>query len=446
MRLNPEFRRNLSLELTPHRLVAMPLVILLVCLLAFALAGRERGLNAAGWAAFWLYAAITVFWGTQLACNSVLNEFRDKTWDTQRLSALSPWTIAWGKLLGGTVFAWYGGAICIPVFVVSRVFGLPDGSPAIAWPALALALTGGALLLHAAGLLFSLLLPRGGQRSSSHSIALLLFGVVAAWPLAMGLTMREPVQWWGANWSTPWFCVASCWTFAAWAVTGVHRRLCVELQVRTTPAVWLAFAVFLTFYSAGFAVGRIDNMPAPTVLAAAGFVVCLLLTYVSAWVEKRDAITVRRLLLRARNAERRRCLEEMPCWLATAPLALMFSLFLLVQDHTPYAPEKFDGRIAALALVAVLMAVRDIGLLYFFSFSRSGRNAEMTTVIYLVILYWPMPALLSAVGAAPVAAALLPFMSEQPGMAIAAALAQAALVVWLAVARWRKQVQAVSSS
>jgi hypothetical protein len=445
MRLNPEFRRNVTLELTTHRLVVLPAVIALICLLAYVVAG-DGGLRAAGWAAFWLYAAITIFWGTQLACASVLDEFRDKTWDSQRLSALGPWTIAWGKLLGGTVVAWYGGAICLLVFVATRVLEPIARMNEMSWLLLALAMTGSALLMHASGLLFSLLLPRAGQRSSSNSIALLMFGVVAGVPLVLGMISREPVFWWGRHWDSASFAVASCWSFAAWAVTGVYRRLCAELQVRTTPSVWLGLAAFLTLYLAGFAIGRSSSISMITVIAAAGFTVTIGLTYVSAWVEKRDAITVRRLILRMKSGDRRRTLEEMPCWLVTAPLALVFSLYLSVQAAGLDLPGPLSGKLPIMALVAMLMAVRDIGLLYFFSFARNGRNPEMTTAIYLIVLYWPLPALLSAIGLAPVAGFVLPYAAGNAAMALIIAAAQAALVVWLAHARWREHLKAMATA
>ena len=202
MSLNPEFRRNLALELTTHPLLAMPGVMLLAFLLAYALARDLGGLRAVGWTAFGLFGGITVFWGTQLASASVLDEFRDNTWDTQRLSALGPWTLTWGKLLGGTV--------------------------------------------------------------------------------------------------------------------------------------------------------------------------------------------------------------------------------------------------SAMALVATLLALRDIALLYFFSFAQNGRNAEMTAVIYLVLLYWLVPALLSAVGLAPLAQLILPHFAGNMVFAVFVSAAQTALFGWLALARRQKFVSAVA--
>jgi len=110
--MNPELRRNLWLELSTHRLVAMPAVLFLVFVL---FASR----NVGDWAeivfttAVGLFIVIVPLWGTYKAAESVTDEVRDRTWDWQRLSALDPWRMTWGKLAGATAFTWYGAAICM---------------------------------------------------------------------------------------------------------------------------------------------------------------------------------------------------------------------------------------------------------------------------------------------------------------------------------------------
>lgn len=445
MTRNPEFRRNLLLELTTHRLLAMPAVLLLGFMLAYAVGGSEGALRRTGWVALGLYAAITLFWGTQLAIASVIDEFRDRTWDTQRLSALGPWTLTWGKLLGGPVFAWYGGAICVPVFVLGMLARTGGAPPEFSvFPMVALML-GGAVLVHALGVLSGLLLPRGGQRNSSLSVAfLLLFAAMSGWPLIMGAMGADPVSWWGVQWDSAWFSVVTCWLFAAWAVTGVYRIFCAELQVRTMPVAWVGFAAFLSIYLCGFAVGRVDDISIATLFAAIAFAVTLTMTYLSVWVEKRDVISVRRLVLRYRTGDRRRTLEEMPCWLATAPLALLFALYLLLCGEVLPFPGIPRGPLSAMALVLCLLALRDIALLYYFSFAKNVRNAGTTAIVYLVLLYWLLPALLASMNLTPLAQLVFPPMNDSPLLAIVVSIAQAGLAGWLAATRWQQRVDAVA--
>src|SRR5262245_21255916 len=108
--MNPELQRNFWLELTTRRLIMMPIVLGIVFLTAAA-NGDNGGLQAAGGVARVLFYIVVVFWGTRVAASAVVGEIRDRTWDGQRLSALTPSQMLTGKLLGATSYQWYGGII-----------------------------------------------------------------------------------------------------------------------------------------------------------------------------------------------------------------------------------------------------------------------------------------------------------------------------------------------
>ncbi len=106
--MNPEFRRQLWLEITPQRLIIMPLVLASIATLnsnAGNIFGPHLGVK--------IYLVFMLVWGTRRAISSLADEIRDKTWDTQKMSALSAWDMTMGKMFGGTIFVWYGGAICL---------------------------------------------------------------------------------------------------------------------------------------------------------------------------------------------------------------------------------------------------------------------------------------------------------------------------------------------
>jgi len=104
--MNPELRRNLWLELTPHRLIAAPVVLLLVLLLVSS--RDERPWPAVYSTASVILVLLVHFWGTRKAAEGVTEEVRERTWDWQRLSSLGPWSMTWGKLAGTAAFPWYG--------------------------------------------------------------------------------------------------------------------------------------------------------------------------------------------------------------------------------------------------------------------------------------------------------------------------------------------------
>ena len=104
----------------------------------------------------------------------VMEEARDRTWDAQRMSAIGPWAMTWGKLLGAPAFAWYGGLILMLIYLATARYATV---PVLRTAA---SLVCGALLLHAIALNASVLAARKGvgYRGSSILIIVLLLLVV----------------------------------------------------------------------------------------------------------------------------------------------------------------------------------------------------------------------------------------------------------------------------
>src|SRR5471030_1251125 len=126
--MNPEFVRNVWLELTPRRMLMM------AGLLALTFFATSLG-GVMGWApsgaASVLYYLIVVIWGARNASMSVVGEIRDRTWDMQRLSSLGAGTMTWGKLFGSTIYNWFGGAFCLVLVMVNIVTHLGTATAAI---------------------------------------------------------------------------------------------------------------------------------------------------------------------------------------------------------------------------------------------------------------------------------------------------------------------------
>ncbi len=119
MSINPEFRRNLWLELTPSRLVGMPVILGTLLYLAYLLDNEQYAESVANTALI-LFGLLAVLWGTRLASEALITEIRDHTWDSQRMSVIGPWSMTWGKLLGSTIYPWYGALLCLLVYITSQ--------------------------------------------------------------------------------------------------------------------------------------------------------------------------------------------------------------------------------------------------------------------------------------------------------------------------------------
>lgn len=440
--LNPEFRRNLWLELTPHRLIAMPLLLALVVALVYV-ASAEKMEGVATTAAV-IAGLLLLVWGARSTGDSVLEEVRGRTWDAQRMSAIGPWAMTWGKLLGAASFSWYGGAMALAVLLWTTPRGWPH-SPVKLGALLAAA----GVLAQAAACLAGLSAARKGQpQRTSIGIWLVVLMLFLLGPSIGFLTSeQQPVAWWGRSYGAMNFALASVACFAAWGVFGVYRSLCGELQVRTTPWAFALFALFLTAYVAGFwTVPGIDlELRGRTALLVCGLLVCGTLTYIQLFSERTGVIVFRRVqvsLARVKSAAGpralRRALEELPCW--TVGFALTGAFCALGVALLP--PGAFGGmsvRNAALVpLPLFLLLARDICIFLFFAFARQPRRVEGATLLYLAVLYGIVPWLLRAADLHDLAELVLPAVFEYPGKAIAVAAVHFAIAAAFMVWRLRK--------
>lgn len=418
-RLNPELRRYLWLELSPARLVGMPVVIGALMLLVGAWAfepGRVLGgprmlegmatLGSAG------FVVLVLFWGARLAANAVVREIAGRTWDQQRLSSAGAWTMTWGKLAGSTVFVAYGCLLLLLLTLVSlacwQVFygGVEATFRAPLWAVLvqaAVGLIAFAVLVEASVMLIAMtaVARRETGRQLDVSIAQIVV-IVVAFSLFSSFSNQgggADLVWYGLAIDELWFAVASLVAFAGWAVIGLWRRMRVELQVRNWPVMWPLFVLFAAFWAAGFAQGQ-----AAVVVAA---VVILMAGYIPAVLEQPDPVRLRRLFGALAQRDARTALRFLPLWLVNHALALLAvavaALVLLGGNDGEGAQagiESIDGlAFAAGTLVAFYFFVtRDLLLLVFAALGRGGRRAFATWLLWMAVLYGLVPMILAALG------------------------------------------------
>ena len=429
--MNPELRRNLWLEITAHRLLAMP-AILGLSFLALAAIDKSGAVGNVSLSALAGFGLLATLWGARLAANSIIDEMADKTWDWQRLSTLNPWTMTWGKLFGSTAFAWYGGLICLAVFLVTA------SATQISSPyRLALSVVLLTVILHAAGIAAALHTSRRGGPPPRRSIGLLMVFVliyIVPFTMARAWGGKEVVNWYGFECNGLDFLLGSSAVFAAWAVIGAYRAMCQSLAVRTTPWVWVAFLLFVTAYSAGFGItaGKYGLSPAQA-LALAGIATGLIFTYVMLFTEPTGPIVLRRVAQKARLQQWRRAWQEMPCWPITWVFAAVCALILAGIGNAGGQSPWPDWAIAPLPFV--LLAARDAGIFLFFAAAPQPKRVVGTTLVYMLLLDWMVPGLLNAFGLKQVAEMIFPLAIGNSWALCASALVQAGIAGWLAYRR-----------
>lgn len=432
--MNPELRRNLWLEISTHRLIAMPAVLGMGFLVVASITDspwHER----VSWVALTVYFVVALFWGARLAAESISDEVRGKTWDLQRMSAIGPWEMTWGKLFGATVFAWYGGLISLAVYMYAA-----RDLPGIGGPVVALGLVAASVLLHAFAMAATLQAAQKGWNTGSRwatFVPVLVFLFLGP-GLVNFATRHEALVWFGIGFDSVEFLLTSVTVFSAWAVFGAYRVMCLELQVRTTPLAWCAFTLFLSVYLAGL----LGALPGARVgvfgyLCLSGLVVSLTLAYVMLFSEQNSAMTMRRMLLLAGQRQWLRVFEEMPCWPSTVVLAFIFAFGTIASAAVYRESVELLQQMALMPLVFVFLLVRDAAIVLFFAFAKQARRVEATAIMYMVLLYWLLPGLLRMAGLDTASEVVLPVLLK-PEIGSLVALVQAGIAIFLCVARWRK--------
>ena len=449
--LNPELRRYCWLELTPHRLIAAPVIAGLVLALVAAVSNQSpAALASAGLAGF---AVCTLLYGSYLAVNAMPEEVRERTWDAQRMSALTPWQLALGKVIGAPVAGWYAGAWFLAVFLVAGV--RTEGVDALLIAGTAVS---AALALHAVAMILGVFATRAGVTRNPGALLLLLIFWFALVPLqSLGEANTAAINWWGMQLPRLWFALASALLFAGWAWLGAVRTLAGELRVRQLPWAWPAFSLYVGVWAGGLADAQAsraaDSFQAgaaanPAVLVLLLFFLCTGLgAYVLLLAERTGAMTLARVLRTLRGELAggvTRALQSVPLWSVSLLCAWASAAALLVLPwgtgldglaSAVLTDIAAAGKLMPLALAAMLL--RDAGIYCIFALTRFPRRPAMATMLYLALLDGVVPVLMHATGLSTMAFLVFPLGRASAAGALVIFLLQAALAWGFALKRWR---------
>ncbi len=439
---NPEFKRNLWLQFSAHRLIAMPVILGLVFLIVI-LIDKPIALVNTGLA---LFVGLVLLWGSVNVSASIADELRDKTWDQQRMSALQPWTMLWGKLFGATAFNWYGGILCLLVVLVletlnGKFYSVLAG--ALTYIALA-------ILIHAATLAFSLHTSRNETRISqrARSAWLIVFIIWFIFPSRL-LFHQGEVKWWGYSFIAESWWLAYGIFFALIAVFGAWRVMSNALQVRTLPWAWPLFALILTVYFSGFDIGTTGAASVAKSLMI-GTVITVVLTYAALLSEPNGIAVWQSVVHRFRVGDWRRMLQQLPLWVSTLALCFVFAIgtgATLGLFAPTLAQSKIEwlSQLSIAALVVPLLALRDVGVFLYFSFSTKPKRVLGTVALYLTLIYGLLPFLAKALKLNALYYFFLPFVPPHWFGSSAIIAVHAVIVMSLVVMRWRRiQAEKVS--
>jgi hypothetical protein len=472
MRRNPEFLRNIWLEITPHRLVATPLIMgAIYYLILFSGDHNESGLLMTS---LWAFVLLTGLWGAYQAENSVVTEIQNKTWPLQRLTSINPWAMTWGKLFGSTLFSWYSGLWSLLVFFLTWLL-TPEiylfASPDKKWVLLshgigpAILLTVGlALWFQAWGFLMGMYHLQNKESQSKRKSGISSIISLVFLPTLI-ISSFQPVgdphvlHWYQWGFNQFWFWLASLYVFLGWLMTGIYMQMRRELQVSNPPWVWAAFMVFLLGYVMGFFQGREGISPSDPNLWVLrllfGWMLMTGLTYLILWWERADGVGVRRLFHLWNSSRIHDALCEVPRWLVglivTGATVTGLIILQVVYGESPFSMltiartlsgmTNFDNgdtfNLYGFVIASMCFLMRDIALLLYFYFSDKPQRALGTAFVYWVVLYLLVPLLLGVVWMDALNPLFLPDGTVNIVYAVLPPLLQAGLMWAFTIRRWR---------
>jgi len=433
---NPELRRLLWLECTPARIAAVLGTLVALLGLGWLIDDRGAGPTTAGFALVG-FAACTLVWGALQVGSSVLDELRQRTWDQQRMSALTPWEMTWGKLAGAGALPWLGGTLALAVYAWAA------REPDLPWRLLLL--VAAALLLQGLALGGSLLLiQRGGDGRASPQLR--TFGALAMLWVAWSFTQRGGgrIEWFGEAWAAAPFAALAVASLAGWAVFGSQRLMCEALQVRTLPWALPAFIVYLALLVAGFFVdGDTPPLARQIIVSSCGLLVSLGCAYLCAFALKTEPLLPRRLAVAWRDGDRARVLATLPAFAVALATGAVFTAATQIAAGTAEVslPEELLLRAPAGALPVFLYGLRDLVVLFGLRLGAAPGRFELFASLYLVVVYWLLPGLAAFTGVPGLGRALAPLPWLRPTEATLILLGHAALAAtWASLAYRRRSV------
>lgn len=407
---NPELQRNLWETITPTKLIVMPVILILI----FFITGSASQLYMTSIILFYI---ITIMVGSYLAGEEIPNEVQEKTWDWQRMSALTPLQMTIGKLFGSTIYQWYGGIICLVVLIYSS-FQLDNTF----WYTIQVALTAvlAATFFHSFAMILGIVsrdMPFGLRRVISIFILLslssflIVVGTVIIYSSYVNRGLNEDIITKQINWffiKLPllthilfFFIFLNIWSF--W---GLYRCFRTEMYYFNKPDLFAIFLLALPFYISGF----YFNLPEKyydfkvylTFLFAGIAWFSYNATFLTAFLDKMEIINFRRLFFHLKQNNYEKALYDVPLWSVSLIIQIVSSFIALIlftissQDLHQIEPE-IPLKILFFLIVVNLFCIRDIGIFMINHFTQ-GKNAIGISIAYLFILYYILPAILITTG------------------------------------------------
>ncbi|MBF0188720.1 MAG: hypothetical protein HQL50_12420 [Magnetococcales bacterium] len=463
--MNPEFRKHLWLEMTLPRLIGIPVLMAVILYLGgvFSEFADVRFYNRLP---LILFVIFTFVWGAGQAGQSMTQELSDGSWDGVRLSAMHPWSLAWGRLFGSTSAAWYGGIIALAAFIILSLFHGPDSdNPSLGIDIILtiLWLTGCALMvqiLTLAGVLMEIRKQRSAKKRRIHPVVLLgMLSLPAVWSVLEELFLPirsdagrfiDTVTWYSTDYAAQSFFLCVLAALVLWGLVALMHLMALELGERNGPWAWITFLLFLVTLLGGFLPGSKENGTPGEYqrgLAMLAFGILVTMTYLVAIMEPKRPEMMRRLEMVANYGRWRTLIDLTPRWFYTFLMAVVAGIAAALTPeelsqsvfNTILEELESPGRVTTgwMILTILLFVSRDLLLIVSYNLSRTLKRPDTVAILTFFLLYWFFPNLLEAMDLPLLVPLFWPIDSGNPYVMVTMPTLEVLGLLLLVRVRWR---------
>ncbi len=321
-----------------------------------------------------IQALLLLLYGTHRVSVSVSAERSDRTWDFQRLTPLSSFDLAAGKLLGAPLYAYFLAASVLPWLfwgmLEPSMFGPMGTLPAF------LCLLAVAYLTLSTGLMVSAFSETHDAGTVSAGGGMVGFaGIILFYSSVATMTVNQSalqIPFYMMRVPVGLFLIPSYLAFGTWAFLAAKWRIGKDLL--DPGRLWRlpAFLIFTAWYALGWGGGEFSGT-SKTLGSAAALVVCVFLLFVSAIINREGAEHWKLWLTEAQGRA-----DRTPVWLAGwATLVLICALLGLIGP---------DRTLARMLIIVPAFLGRDLCFLQWCRLTES-RQPEAMALVFLALGY-----------------------------------------------------------
>lgn len=462
---NPEFTRNIWLELTPGRLIVMPVILAL----SFAAVSTFDGVRTFSILIFMILANI---YATKLATESIVSELNGRTWDNLRLTLIRPVSMATGKLFGSTAYAWYGAVISIAVFFFYSFF-TNDFLTSLRFGIWAILFS---LLTQALAMTYSLMgirKHRDKRKISWFFYFIISVGIAYYLQGFMYLSFFTSefkivqsdfltIYWYFMPVNIFDFMIVSTSVFIIWAVYGLKNLIRLEFNYRNKSTAWIGFLLFLTFYFFGLGISvmnfehLLENIFSGFQLHESSgiwsalfipYMFIVFLNYFLIFNEKHSIIEYKKLLFLVKEKNYKELTYITPLWISTflflIILGLIFQLIAIINFiNAGTIGSNIDNLRLGLfiPLNIMLFAARDFAIVVYFNITKRFRRPDVAALVTIYILYFVLNPIITALLGDTDTNLFLPFYSGSGFSITISIVIQAGIMIAIAVKSYKSKM------